>query len=215
MLTSISLPLFNRALRGNEWARQRLRVHAGKTARVVCPPFAMTIEVRPDGELQKPRNQQVADVPDVIVRVTPGVMLRLVARDPVVWNEIAIEGDSDLATTLHQVWQQLEWGVEEDLSHLFGDVAAHRMAGTAKQLRDTASHAFGSALRNVLEYWTEERPVVVLRRDIESYSRAVDELRDDVARLAKRIDALQSSATPRFSAEYGHNNTTPPNSAGA
>jgi ubiquinone biosynthesis protein UbiJ len=215
MLTSISLPLFNRALRSNDWARQRLRVHAGKTARVECRPFAAAVEVQPDGELRKPRDRDASHAPDVVVRVTPGVLMRLLARDPVVWNEIAIEGDSDLATTLHQVWEQLEWGVEEDLSHLFGDAAAHRMAGAAKQARDTAAQAVGSALRNVLEYWTEERPVIVLRRDIESYSRQVDSLRDDVARLEKRIEALQSSATSGFSAEYAHNNTTPPNSAGA
>jgi ubiquinone biosynthesis accessory factor UbiJ len=215
MLTSISLPLFNRALRSNDSARQRLRAHAGKTARVECPPFAATVEVQPDGELRKSPDQHASHVPDVVVRVTPGVLMRLLARDPVVWNEIAIEGDSDLATALHQVWQQLEWEVEEDLSHLFGDIAAHRIAGAAKQARDTAAQMIGSALRNVLEYWTEERPVVVLRRDIESYSREVDHLRDDLARLEKRIEALQSSATSRFSAEYAHNNTTPPNSAGA
>lgn len=212
MLTSVSLPLFNRALRGNEWARQRLAAHAGKVARVECPPFSATAEVQPGGELGQPRD---ASSPHVVVRVSPGAMLRLLARDEAVWNEIAVEGDSELATTLHQIWQQLDWGVEEDLSHLFGDIAAHRMAGAARQVRDTAAHAVSSALRNVLEYWTEERPVVVLGRDIESYGRQVDALRDDVARLEKRIEALQSSAAARFSAEYAHNNTTPPNSAGA
>lgn len=212
MLISISLPLFNRALRGNEWARQRLAAHAGKIARVECPPLSATAEVQPGGELGKAHH---ASAPHVVVRVSPGAMLRLLARDEAVWNEIAIEGDSELATTLHQIWQQLDWGVEEDLSHLFGDIAAHRMAGAAKQARDAAAHAVNSTLHNLLEYWTEERPVVVLGRDIESYGRQVDALRDDLARLEKRIEALQSSAAARFSAEYAHNNTTPPASAGA
>lgn len=212
MLTSISLPIFNRALRSNEWARQRLAAHSGKTARVECPPFAATVEVQPGGELEKARD---GSAPHVVVRVTPGALLRLLARDEAVWNEIPVEGDGDLATALHQIWQQFEWGVEEDLSHLFGDIAAHRMAGTAKQARDAATHALGSALRNLTEYWTEERPVVVLGRDIASYGREVDALRDEVARLEKRIEALQSSAAARFSAEYAHNNTTPPTSAGA
>lgn len=198
MLTTLALPIFNRALRSNEWARQRLLVHAGKTARIECPPFVAAVQVQPDGELHRARD---ADAAHVTVRMTPGVLLRLLARDEAVWSEIAIDGDSDFATTLHRVWQQLEWGVEEDLSHVFGDIAAHRMAGAARQLRDTALHAADSALRNVLEYWTEERPVVVLRRDIESYSRQVDALRDDVARLAKRIEALEASAGARFRAE--------------
>ena len=211
MVTKVALPVFNRALRGNDWALQRLRAHAGKIARVECAPWTANVQVQAGGELETAR---AGTAPDVTVRIAPGAMLRLLARDEAVWNEIAIEGDSDFATTLHQVWQQLEWGVEEDLSHLVGDIAAHRIAGAASALRDGASNAFGSALRNVLEYWTEERPILVLRRDIEAYSALVDALRDDVARLEKRIEALAAAARDRFGAECRDNNTTPPTRAG-
>lgn len=212
MLASLVLPAFNRVLRSNDWALQRLRGHAGKRARIAAPPLAVTIEVEPGGELAAARD---ADGPDVAVTVGPGALVRLLARDPAVWSEVAVTGDSDFATALHQVWQQLDWGIEEDLSHVFGDIAAHRMAGGARAVRDTVGHALGSALRNVVEYWTEERPVVVVRRDVESYCRQVDALRDDVERLAKRIEALQAGGPPRFGAEYPHNNISPPTGAGA
>lgn len=205
MLTSLGLQGLNRVLRSNGWALQRLRMHAGKTARLVCPPLTLEVEVQPGGELEAaPASEAQLDV---IVRVTPGALLRLLARDPAVWSEIAVEGDSELATALNQVWQQLDWGFEEDLSHLFGDIAAHRIAGAARQAREGVRQAVGSALRNWFEFWTEERPVVALRRDIESYSREVDALRDDAARLEKRVAALEAAAGPGFGAEYGHNHT--------
>ncbi len=212
MLTSLGLGTINRTLRSTEWALQRLRAHAGKVARVECLPFTATVRVDPNGELESPRE---AATPDVVVRMTPGAALRLLARDEAAWNEIGIEGDSHFATALNQVWQQLDWGFEEDLSHLVGDIAAHRIVTTATQARETAMHAVQSGLRNLLEYWTEERPVVALRHHVETYTRQVDALRDDVARLEKRIEALQAAARARFSAEYGDNNTTPPTSAGA
>ena len=205
MLTSLGLQGLNRVLRSNDWALQRLRLHAGKTARVVCPPLTLDVEVQPGGELEAARMSEAG--PHVVVRLTPGALLRLLSRDPAVWSEIAVEGDSEFATALNQIWQQLDWGFEEDLSHLFGDIAAHRIAGAARQAREGMRQAFGSALRNGFEFWTEERPVVALRRDIESYSREVDALRDDAARLEKRIAALEASATPGFGAEYGHNHT--------
>ena len=40
------------------------------------------------------------------------------------------------------------------------------------------------------EYWTEESPVIATRVKVEDFVAAVSALRDDVARLEKRIDRL-------------------------
>jgi len=207
MLTALALPAVNHVLRRNEWALQHLRAHAGKTARIVCPPATAGVCVLESGELAAARG---TGTPDVVIRVTPGALLRLLAHDERVWSEVAIEGDSDYATALHHVWQHLDWGVEEDLSRFVGDIAAHRIVGMGRHMQSAARQAVDSTIENVREYWTEERPVLALRRDIESYNRAVDAVRDDVARLEKRIAALQSAAAGRFGAEYGQNTTPPP-----
>jgi ubiquinone biosynthesis protein UbiJ len=39
-------------------------------------------------------------------------------------------------------------------------------------------------------YWTEEQPLVAAKPDVERFVREVDTLRDDVARLEKRIEQL-------------------------
>lgn len=191
MLTTLALPAFNHALRRNAWALERLERHGGKTARIECAPVTWTIAVLPGGELGAAGPDAV---PNAVIRLSPGSLLRLLARDERAWSEVRVEGDSDLATALDQVWRRIDWGFEEDLSRVVGDIAAHRLATTARQMRDAAAHALDSVTHNLAEYWTEEQPMLARRRDIEAYNGAIDVLRDDVARIEKRIAALDAAA---------------------
>ena len=192
MLTTLALPAINHILRRNAWALERLAKHRGKTARIECAPASWTLTVLLSGELGAP----CADAaPDVVIRLTPGSLLRLLAHDEQAWSEVRIEGDSNFATTLDHVWRRIDWGLEEDMSRVVGDIAAHRIAGTAREMRDAALHALDSVARNLTEYWTEERALLARRRDIDAYNQQVDALRDDVARLEKRVAALSPAAT--------------------
>jgi len=200
MITALVLPALNRVLRSNAWALDKLRAHAGKSARIDCGPALVRIAIAATGELELP----AADAaPEVTVRLLPGAALRLATRDPHAWSEVTVDGDTQFAAILHQVWQQIDWGVEEDLSQIFGDVAAHRLVSTVQAAGSAVSAAAGSLLHNVFEFWAEERPVVAQRRDVEAYNTGVDALRDDVARLEKRVEALRRA---RSMPEYGRNN---------
>lgn len=130
--------------------------------------------------------------PDVTVRLTPGVMLRLAARDASARNDIAVEGDPQLAVALNHVTRNLRWDVEQDLSRVFGDIAAHRMVETGRKLDHWGRQGADNLARSFAEYWTEERPLIAARADIEQFIREVDTLRDDLARLEKRIERLGS-----------------------
>ena len=127
-----------------------------------------------------------------IVRLGPGVMLRLAARDESAWREISITGDTDFASAIHHVARNLRWDVEEDLSRVFGDIAAHRMAETGRAFQRWSGQAAENTARAFAEYWTEEQPLIAGARDLEEFGRAVDQLRDDAARLEKRIENLSS-----------------------
>jgi ubiquinone biosynthesis protein UbiJ len=131
-----------------------------------------------------------AATPAVTARLTPGLMLRLAARDDTAWQDIEISGDTDFAAAIHHVARNLRWDVEEDLSRVFGDIAAHRMAETGRTLNRWGAEALENTGRAFAEYWTEERPLIAGKRDLEDFNRAVDTLRDDLARLEKRIDNL-------------------------
>jgi len=117
-------------------------------------------------------------------------LLRLAARDDSAWREIDITGDTDLASAIHHVARNLRWDFEEDLARVFGDVAAHRMAEAGRTLRRWGEQAADNTGRTFAEYWTEEQPLIAAARDLEEFSRAVDQLRDDAARLEKRLEQL-------------------------
>src|SRR5688572_31420501 len=101
-------------------------------------------------------------------------MLRLSARDDTAWREVGIAGDTDFASAIHQLARDLRWDVEEDLSRVFGDIAAHRMAETGRTLRHWGGQAMENTGRSFAEYWTEEQPLIAAAREIDEFNRAVD-----------------------------------------
>lgn len=183
------LPVFcepvNHVLRTNSWALQQLRPHAGRVACIDNMLFLSMMAVTPGGEVAEAAPDAV---PDVTVRVTPGLMLRLMARDASAWREVKVEGDAEFAAALNHVARNLRWDVEEDLSRVFGDIAAHRMVETGRKLDNWGRQGADNLARSFAEYWTEERPLIASRGDVEQFTREVDTLRDDVARLGKRIE---------------------------
>lgn len=189
MIPSLYIPAINRLLRQNAWALQKLQPFAGKCLRVDCFPVTLLFGIGETGEAVV----VTSDIaPDVTVRLTPGVMLRLAARDASARNDIAVEGDPQLAVALNHVTRNLRWDVEQDLSRVFGDIAAHRMVETGRKLDHWGRQGADNLARSFAEYWTEERPLIAARADIEQFIREVDTLRDDLARLEKRIERLGS-----------------------
>jgi len=177
----------NHLLRGAGWARDELKRFSGRSARFDAFPFALALTVLDSGEVAL----AAADAaPAVTARLTPGLVLRLAARDETAWQDIEIAGDTDFVATIHHVARNLRWDVEEDLSRVFGDIAAHRMAETGRTLNRWGAQALENTGRAFAEYWTEERPLIAGRRDLDEFNRAVDALRDDVARLEKRLENL-------------------------
>ena len=178
----------NHVLARNSWALARLQPFAGKAARFECLPFAFTLQVRPDGQVDIASEA----TPDVTFRVSPGIALRLAARDAAAWREVSVTGDIQFAAAVDHVCRNLRWDAEEDLARLFGDVAAHRMVLTAETLQRWGVQATDNLARSFTEYWTEERPLIANAADLEQFNRDVDRLRDDIARLEKRLEYLSA-----------------------
>lgn len=187
MFDPAAIAFINHLLRGASWAREELGRFAGRTARFESAPFILSLTVLDSGEVAL----AAADAaPAVTARLTPGLMLRLAARDEAAWREIEIGGDTDFAAVINHVARNLHWDVEEDLSRIFGDIAAHRMAEAGRTLQRWGKQAIDNTGRSFTEYWTEEQPLIAGARDIEAFNRAVDQLRDDAARLEKRAENL-------------------------
>jgi ubiquinone biosynthesis protein UbiJ len=187
MLESLTLPAVNRLLRANAWALDKLRPHAGKIVVVSCLALQVRVIVTPDGVFARASRDAAADAS---IAVTPGLMMRAAARDPDAWRDAKVTGDVELAAAVDYVARNLSWDYEEDLSRVFGDVAAHRIGTAARRLdrwgRDTALNLAHAAA----EYVTFESPLLVSAPELERFNRDVDTLRDDAERLGKRVSLL-------------------------
>ena len=189
MLEPLASSSLNHLLRGNSWALGRLIPCAGKTAKFDCGPVGVVLTVLDSGQVTA---AALAAAPDTTIRLTPGLMLRVLARDETVWNEIEIQGDTEFATVINHIFRNLRWDIEEDLSRVFGDIIAHRMVQAGMTLDRWRAQSLDNLTRSFAEYWTEEQPLIARARDVARFNRDVDRLRDDVARFEKRLEDLMS-----------------------
>jgi ubiquinone biosynthesis accessory factor UbiJ len=177
----------NHVLRSAPLALERLRKHAGRTAAFHVGPLTLAFTVQTTGEV-------AAAVPgaarDLDVRLSPFLLPRLAANEEAAFREIEMQGDMELAQEISFLARNLTWDVEEDLSRVIGDIAAHRVVSTARGMREWGREAALRMAQGASEYWTEEQPLIASRVKVESFVREVAELRDAVERLEKRIEKL-------------------------
>ena len=190
-MTRLSVAAFlNHLLEAAPWARDRLAPFAGRTWRVELAPLPdLAFVVRDDGML----GASEALEPHLVVTLTPAALPALARRDETVIREMTFTGDAELAAALQYLARHLEWDVEEDLSRVVGDVAAHRIAGGARDFVAWQKEATVRLGQNFAEYLTEEAGVIAPQADVSGFARAVDDLRDAVDRLEKRIAHLEQS----------------------
>lgn len=188
MLASVAIAPFNHLLRGESWARKRLQPCAGKTARFRLPPFPdLALTVQASGEIS-PAARGTPD--DAVVTLVPGLLPRLLARDQDAYSEIRISGDTEFAEEIIRVGKDLHWDAEQDLSSVTGDILAHRIAQAGQGLVYWHTETIRNLLQTLMEYWTEEQPLLAKPANLREFIREVDALQDGTAHLEQRINAL-------------------------
>ena len=185
--TAAAVAALNRLLARESWARDRLAPFAGRSARFEAPPFALALGISERGDFTDAAGAEPA--------VTVGLdlaALPLALGDPqAALRNVSLKGDADFAQALGFVLQNLRPEPEEELSRFVGDVAAQRIVGL---LRMSAAH-WRELARRMLDsgahYLVTENPTLVPRDEVDTFCADVARLRDDVARLDKRIGRLE------------------------
>lgn len=183
----------NHALRGEAWARERLVKHAGKTVRLEVAPWSVTAVVMEDGLLGTAPDAATADVSLALsASALPSIAFGAFGDGvpAAAMRHVRIVGDADLAHLMSTLFQHLRWDVEDDLSRVVGDAAAHRLVSSAQALVGQARQVRGRLAENLVEYLTEERPTLVTRESVRAHADAVRTLTEDLDRLEKRIARL-------------------------
>jgi ubiquinone biosynthesis protein UbiJ len=179
----------NHLLSQQSWAAERLRPFAGRGVEIRCAPFPeLRLTILENGLLER-ASAETANA--LVIKLKPGALPLLLARDENARGQIEIEGPADLAGAVDDLFRNLGWDFEEDLSKVFGDVVAHRLASGGKALAAWPREALQRLAENLAEYWVEERPMLVRPADAERFGRDAGALHDEVARLEKRIERLE------------------------
>lgn len=195
MIERSVLAALNHLLEQQPWAAERLRPFAGQAVEFRCPPFPdLRLAISGNGLLDR---AQAETASALVVKLNPATLPFLLARDESALKRVEIEGSGDLAGAVDYLFRHLRWDFEEDLSRVFGDIIAHRVASGGKALAAWQRDAASRLAESFAEYWTEEQPLLARPTDVESFCRNVDTLRDGVARLEKRIEHLSDSRKDR------------------
>lgn len=187
VLTSLVSAVAHHLLDQAEWARSRLKEYAGKRVRVDSPVGPLSMEIADDGQVFP---VELDATPDLVISLTPLATAHWFTDRQAAWREARVEGDTGLAAAISHVVSNLRWDFEEDLSRVVGDVAAHRIGQGVRRLSAWPGDAAGSAARGVAEYLSEESHLLATPLQVEEFGKNVDDLRDAVERLDKRIDRL-------------------------
>lgn len=187
MLNQLALDISRHLLTPARWARARLAEHAGKRLRVNLPLGTLMLQIAPDGYLESASAEAAADL---TITVTPLAAASWMNDRRSGWRAARIDGDTDLAAAVSYVATNLHWDYEEDLSQLVGDVAAHRIGRGVRHLSAWPAEAASALAHGVAEYLSEERQTLATPLRVEEFTSEVDELRDAVERLEKRLEKL-------------------------
>lgn len=106
-------------------------------------------------------------------------------------GSLELTGDAQLAYDFQQLLGFARPDIEEELSGVVGDVAAHRLGEIARGVTDWTRNAGATMGANIREYLQEESRDAPSRYEVERFTDNVSTLRDDVDRLEARINRLQ------------------------
>jgi len=178
----------NHLLGAEAWARDKLKPYAGQCVEFRASPLpALCLDILHSGLLASAAQDAV---PTLVVTIGPAALPAMVRGEDALMREIGIAGNADLASTVQYLFRHLRWDIEEDLSRVFGDALAHRLVEQGRRFADWNREAAEKLTQNLAEYWIEEQPLLARPADVRQFFTDVDQLRDDLARLDKRIDAL-------------------------
>jgi len=186
-LEALLVKPLNHVLHGSPWATERLRRHAGAHVGLRAGPVVLSLSIDGQGLLQ---SAERGGATDVTIELGADFPARFLLDRDSAMSAARLSGSADVAETLAFVFRNIRWDAEADLADVIGDIPARRLtlAGTrlAHELRDGSGRLAG----NLVEYATEEAGLLVSPASADTFIRDVDRLRDEMARLEKRIARL-------------------------
>ena len=165
--------------------------------RFAARPCACGSPRRPEGVEVRPAGDEPADA---VIEGTPLSFLRLATGEAgrsIRAGGMDVKGDAEIAEGFRRLLDAAKPDLEEELSRLTGDVAAHYLAGFAREALDFGRRAGDTFARNLAEYLTEESHDLPVRLEVDEFLEGVDRLREAVDRLDVRLATAERARGDR------------------
>jgi len=105
---------------------------------------------------------------------------------------IELTGDVLLAQKFRKLLAYGRPDLEEELSALVGDIAAHSVGEFVRGVGRWGRQASSTVSQNLAEYFQEESRALPSRYEADTFRDQVNTLRDDVARFAARLKQIEA-----------------------
>lgn len=166
---------------------------AGKIIGIEIRGLGTRITVIPgDGRLQL--FGSYAAEPDCLIRATPLGLARMGRAERketlLTTGEVEIGGNTAIAHVFSNALRRVDVDWEEQLSRLVGDPIAHQIGGSVRAAARWGRGTSETLAADLSEYLQEEARLLPTRYEIDAFLSDVDGLRDDVERMAARVERL-------------------------
>lgn len=196
----------NHLVEQEPWACGLLTPFAGRVIRFDAAAFSLSLKVTGQGCIERALD---TDVPAVTLLV-PLQLWPLVAADvaeggqAAAMRHVRIDGDAEFANAVSTLARHLRWDAAEDLARALrgvmggpvADSMAQRAVDGARQVHAQATRVGRALVDNVTEYLLDEQPTLVRHAALDVFGGEVARLRDDLARLEKRLERLERAGRP-------------------
>lgn len=178
----------NHVLGASPWAKERLRTHSGAHVGFAAGPLNCVMQIDGHGLLQAADR----DGTDVLIQFPDDFLLTALVDRNRLMSSARISGAADVAETLAFVFRNLRWDIESDLASILGDIPARRLSLAGAAFLTSTQASGKRAMENLREYVAEESGLLPPSSAVIEFAGEVDRLRDDIARLEKRLQRLES-----------------------
>lgn len=172
---------------------QRLARLGGKVIAIELRGTGIRLVLQPEADGLRLMGHYDGNI-DTTLRGAPFALLRMStgrAGEGMFSGDVEIDGDVELGQQIQRVFQKLDIDWEEHLSRLTGDIVAHQIGNTVRDLFQWGMRSAEHLGEDTADYLQEETDTLPVPWEVEDFIEAVDTLRSDVDRLDARVKRLQ------------------------
>jgi len=105
-------------------------------------------------------------------------------------GDVVIRGDVELGQRFRRILDEMDFDWEEQLSHLTGDIIAHKAGNVVREVGQWWQQAINTLGHDTTEFMQQETELLPEAAELSQFMREVDILRGDLDRLEARIRRL-------------------------